>query len=82
MTSIVIVDPSFLAPTTTPSIPDSFSELTWPLRATADEPAALVRRVANKNVPITTIVMAAKSAVFDMNLTSIWLSGFQLRPFD
>jgi hypothetical protein len=82
MTSMLTVEPSFLAPTTTPSIADSFSELTWPVRATADEAAALVGQVANKNVPSTTIAMAAKSALFDMDLTSVGCPEFQLRPFD
>src|SRR5438067_4947136 len=74
---MVIEEPSFLAPTTTPSIAASFSELICPLSAMPGEFAALLRRGANKNEAIASIPTTARSAAFFMRTSSdsVWLPG-------
>src|SRR5437879_5913227 len=67
---MVIEEPSFLAPTTTPSIAPSFSELICPLSAKPGEFAALLRRGANKNEAIASIPATARSAAFFMRTSS------------
>jgi hypothetical protein len=62
---MVIVEPSFLAPTTTPPIAPSLSELTCPLSATPEEFAPLVNRGAKTNEMTATSVMPT-IAIFDI----------------